>query len=167
MTEFKVYLVKEEYPQLSEFRYIVRIADTDLRGSGSLEYELTRIKGVGINMSKAILKAANLTGVEKVGYLKDSDVQKIHRVLENPESYGLPAWLFNRRKDLNTGENRHLISSELVLQVGSDIERMKESRSWKGIRHSLGLKVRGQRTKTTARTGRVVGVRRSKVRRGR
>ena len=149
---------------MSEFRYIVRVADTDLRGPESLEYELTKIKGISINLSKAILKAANLTDVT-VGNLKDHEVQKIEAVLENPEGFGIPSWLFNRQKDLETGENRHLIGSDLDLQVESDVEIMKESRSWKGVRHALGLKVRGQRTKTTARSGRVVGVRRSSIRR--
>ncbi len=149
---------------MSEFRYIVRIADTDLRGSESLEYELTKIKGISINLSKAILKAAKLTGVQ-VGYLKDAEAQQIEAVLADPEAFGLPAWLLNRRKDLESGQNRQLIGADLTLQTSADIDLMRESRSWKGTRHSLGLKVRGQRTKTTARSGRVVSVRRSSLRR--
>ncbi len=150
---------------MSEFRYIVRIADTDLRGSESLECELTKIKGISINLSKAIMKAAKLTGIQ-VGYLKDAEAQQIEAVLADPEAFGLPAWLLNRRKDLESGKNRHLIGADLTLQTSADIDLMRESRSWKGTRHSLGLKVRGQRTKTTARSGRVVSVRRSRLRRG-
>ncbi len=164
MISFEIDWSKEELA-LSEFRYIVRIADTDLRGSESLECELTRIKGININLSKAILKAADLTD-KQVGHMKDAEAQKIEDVLANPEAFGIPPWLFNRQKDLETGENRHLIGSDLTLQTESDIDLMKESRSWKGIRHGLGLKVRGQRTKTTARSGRVVSVRRSSLRRG-
>ncbi len=150
---------------MSEFRYIVRIADTDLRGSESLECELTKIKGISINLSKALMKAAKLTGIQ-VGYLKDAEAQQIEAVLADPEAFGLPAWLLNRRKDLESGKNRHLIGADLTLQTSADIDLMRESRSWKGTRHSLGLKVRGQRTKTTARSGRVVSVRRSRLRRG-
>jgi small subunit ribosomal protein S13 len=163
---FKIDWLKEEHQPLSEFRYIVRIADTDLRGSESLESELTKIKGISINLSKAILKAANLIDLQ-VGYMKDVEAQKIEEVLANPKAFGIPPWLFNRQKDLETGENRHLIGSDLTLQTEADIDLMKESRSWKGIRHGLGLKVRGQRTKTTARSGRVVSVRRSSLRRAR
>lgn len=148
---------------MSEFRYIVRVADTDLRGSESLEYELTKIKGISTNFAKAIVKAANLTDVKSVGNLKDTEVQKIEEVLETPGSFGIPPWLFNRQKDPATGENRHLIGPDLILQVKSDIDLMKETRSWKGIRHGLGLKVRGQRTKTAARSGRVVGVKRKEI----
>jgi len=149
---------------LSEFRYIVRIADTDLRGSESLEYELTRIKGISINFAKAIVKAADLTKVERVGSLKDAEVQRIEEVLKKPGSFGIPPWLFNRQKDPRDGENRHLIGPELTLQIRSDIDLMRETRSWKGVRHALGLKVRGQRTKTTARSGRAVGVKRREIR---
>lgn len=151
---------------MSEFRYIVRIADTDLRGSESVEYELTKIKGISINLSKAILKAAKLMG-SQVGYLKDAEAQQIEAVLADPEAFGIPAWLCNRQKDLESGKNRHLIGADLALQTGADIDLMRESRSWKGTRHSLGLKVRGQRTKTAARSGRVVSVRRSSLGRAR
>jgi small subunit ribosomal protein S13 len=152
---------------LSEFRYIVRVVDTDLRGEKSLEYGLTQIKGIGVNLSKAIVKAAKLTNVKRVGDLKDVEVDRIEDVLKNPSKFGIPSWLSNRKKDPETGEDRHLIGSDLVLQVRSDIDLMKTTRSWKGVRHSLGLKVRGQRTKTGARSGRSVSVRRSQLRRGR
>ena len=71
--------------------------------------------------------------------------------------------MFNRRKDPQTRRDTHLITSDLDIRVKEDIELMKETRSWKGIRHSLGLKVRGQKTKTSARKGRSVGVSRKRV----
>ncbi|MHA1722752.1 MAG: 30S ribosomal protein S13, partial [Candidatus Baldrarchaeia archaeon] len=52
--------------------------------------------------------------------------------------------------------------SDLVLTIKSDIDRMKKIKSWKGIRHALGLKVRGQRTRTTGRGGRTIGVTKKK-----
>jgi small subunit ribosomal protein S13 len=67
--------------------------------------------------------------------------------------------MFNRRKDLETGRDEHLIGPDLVLRNKADIDFMRDIRTWKGVRHSLGLKVRGQRTKTTGRKGRAVGVR--------
>ncbi|MEM4165256.1 MAG: 30S ribosomal protein S13 [Nitrososphaerales archaeon] len=53
------------------------------------------------------------------------------------------------------------MGADLELAVKNDIEREKMVGSWRGIRHSLGLKVRGQRTRTTGRKGRTVGVRKS------
>jgi small subunit ribosomal protein S13 len=51
-----------------------------------------------------------------------------------------------------------LIGPDATLGVKGDIDFMTDIRTWKGIRHSLGLKVRGQRTRTTGRKGRAVGV---------
>ena len=64
----------------------------------------------------------------------------------------------NRRKDLESGKNLHLITSDIELTVRNDIEREKTTNSWRGIRHMFGLKVRGQRTRTTGRKGGAVGV---------
>ena len=146
-----------------EFRYIVRIVGTDIDGSSKLEYGLVKIKGLGVNLSKAVVKKVNLRWDLKVGNLTDSDIQKIEDVLKNPKKYDIPSWLFNRSKDLETGEDIHLVGSDLTLRVKSDIDNMRQMRSWKGTRHSLGLKVRGQRTKTSGRTGRAVGVKRKRI----
>jgi small subunit ribosomal protein S13 len=55
------------------------------------------------------------------------------------------------------------VTSDLIFYVRNDIEREKRTKSWRGVRHTLGLKVRGQRTRTTGRTGMTVGVTRRKV----
>jgi small subunit ribosomal protein S13 len=124
---------------------------------------LVKIKGLGINLSKAVIKKANLRGDLIIGNLTDSEIQKIEEVLKNLKKYDIPSWLLNRSKDLETGEDLHLMGSDLILRVKSDIDNMRQTRSWKGTRHSLGLKVRGQRTKTSGRTGRAVGVRRRRA----
>lgn len=146
-----------------EFRHIVRIAGTDLDGSQKLEYGLTKIRGINTNLSQAIIKVANLESVRRIGNLTDGDIQRIEETLKDPEKHGVPAWLLNRRKDLETGRALHFIGSDLTLRTMADITLMREIRSWRGTRHSLGLKVRGQRTKTTGRSGRVVGVAKKKL----
>jgi len=75
----------------------------------------------------------------------------------------LPNWLLNRSKDIETGRGIHQIGSELVLQTKTDIDRMKGIKSWRGFRHAHGLKVRGQRTKTTGRKGKAVGVKKKQL----
>jgi small subunit ribosomal protein S13 len=135
-----------------------------LEGSKKLEYGLTKIKGVNIHFSNAIIKTASLKHDKRIGNLTDLEIQKIEDVLKDPEKYGIPKWLFNRRKDMETGKNLHFIGSELTLRTMSDIGGMRELRSWKGTRHSLGLKVRGQRTKTTGRRKRAVRIRKRRAR---
>ncbi|MDQ1279099.1 MAG: small subunit ribosomal protein [Thermoproteota archaeon] len=146
-----------------EFRHIVRISGTDLDGSQKLEYGLTKIKGINTNLSKALIKVSKLESVQRIGNLTESDVQRIEETLKDPEKHGIPFWLLNRQKDLETGRALHFIGPDLTLRTIADINFMRDIRSWKGTRHSLGLKVRGQRTKTTGRSGRVVGVAKKKL----
>ena len=147
-----------------EFNYIVRLHGTNIDGTKMVPYALTEVKGVGVRLARAIVKQLALDPTERLGSLSDADVRRLEEAVENPQSIGLPTWMVNRRKDPMTGENLHMLTSDLDLRNKDDIDLMRETRSWKGDRHSKGLKVRGQRTKTTARKGRSVGVSRSRVR---
>jgi small subunit ribosomal protein S13 len=128
-----------------------------------LPYALCELKGVGIRVARTMIKRLNLDPNTRLGELSDSDVRRIEVILDNPASRGIPKWMLNRRKDPQTGKDLHLLASDLDLAQKDDIDLMREIRSWKGERHSRGLKVRGQRTKTTARKGRSVGVSRKGV----
>ncbi|MEL9939804.1 MAG: 30S ribosomal protein S13 [Ignisphaera sp.] len=145
------------------YRHIVRIAETDIPGNISLAWGLAKIKGVGYNMAIAICRKLGLDPSSLVGYLRDEDVAQIEEVIKNPLKYGFPSWMLNRRKDYETGQDMHLTSSELIYYARQDIDREIRIRSWKGIRHSMGYKVRGQKTHTTGRIGPVVGVQRKKA----
>jgi small subunit ribosomal protein S13 len=147
-----------------EFNYIVRLHGTNLDGTKLLPYALCDIRGVGIRMARTVVESLSLDPEERLGALSDADVRRLEDILESPNSSGVPAWMLNRRKDPQTGEDVHLLASDLELRVKEDIDLMRETRSWKGDRHSRGLKVRGQRTKTTARKGRSIGVSRKGVR---
>jgi small subunit ribosomal protein S13 len=141
-----------------EFRHILRIAGSDVAGTLKAVYALTEIKGISMSLSNAILRKANVDPDLRVGFLSESDVAKIEEVIDDPAKYNLPTWLFNRRKDADTGKDMHLTSAELVLKTKTDIEQAKEIRSWRGYRHAYSLKVRGQHTKTTGRAGKALGV---------
>jgi small subunit ribosomal protein S13 len=146
-----------------EFNYIVRLHGTNIDGTKMVPYALTEIKGVGIRLARSIVKQLGLDATERLGSLNDSDVRKLEEAIDKPKSVGLPPWMLNRRKDPMTGGDIHLIASDLDLRVKDDIDLMRETRSWKGERHSRGLKVRGQHTKTTTRSGRSIGVSKARV----
>jgi small subunit ribosomal protein S13 len=141
-----------------EFRHILRIAGSDVAGTLKTVYALTKIKGVNTTLANAILRKANINPDLRVGFLTESDVERIEEILKDPTRYNLPTWLFNRRKDTETGRDIHLTSAELVLKTKTDIDQEKEIRSWRGYRHAYSLKVRGQHTKTTGRAGKSLGV---------
>lgn len=141
-----------------EFNYIVRLHGTSLDGTKTLPYALCDVKGVGIRVARAIVKVVGLDPSLRLGSLSDAEIKRLDDALENPAARGLPAWMLNRRRDARTGDDLHMLTSDLTLRVKEDIDLMREIRSWKGERHARGLKVRGQRTKTTARKGRSIGV---------
>jgi small subunit ribosomal protein S13 len=141
-----------------EFRHIVRILGADSAGTLKVSYSVSSIKGVSLSLSNAILKKAGINPDLRAGFLTDADIGKIEDIVKDPTRYNLPSWLFNRRKDTDSGKDMHLISADLVLRTKTDIDDAKAIRSWRGYRHAYGLKVRGQRTKTTGRAGKSLGV---------
>lgn len=146
----------------SSYRYIVRIAETDIPGDISLAWGLARVKGIGYNMAVAICRKLGFDPNSVIGYLTDEEVKKIEEIIKDPLRFGFPNWMLNRRKDYESGRDMHLVSSELIFYARQDIDREIRIRSWRGIRHALGYKVRGQRTHTTGRIGPTVGVARKK-----
>lgn len=141
-----------------EFRHILRISGADVAGTLKAVYALTEIKGISISLANAILKKAEVNPDVRVGFLTESEVDRVEEIIEDPSKYNLPIWLFNRRKDEETGKDLHLTTADLVLKTKTDIDQAKEIRSWRGYRHAYSLKVRGQRTKTTGRAGKALGV---------
>ena len=148
-----------------EFRHIIRVAGADLDGTKKVAYALMKINGVGIRLANVIVKKAGINSETRLGFLSDAEVKKIEDVIEKPAKYGVPGWLLDRQKDRETGNDVHIVGSDLVLQTKTDIDRLKKIRSWRGFRHAHGLKVRGQRTRTTGRKGKAVGVKKKRVRR--
>ncbi len=146
--------------QAQEFRHIVRICGVDIDGGLNIEEGLARIRGIGPTLARAIVNILDLDRTMRIGYLTDAMVKKIEDVIANPLKYGIPPWALNRQKDYKTGEYKLLIGSDLVLTVREDVDRLKRIKCWRGIRHALGLKVRGQCTRTTGRVGLTVGVKR-------
>ena len=147
-----------------EFKHIVRIAGKDLVGEKRVHLALADLKGVNSAFARAVAYAADIDPFEKLGNLKKEQVEHLERVLKSPAEHGIPIWVLNRRKDYETGRDLHIVGADVAMAVRADIGRERRIRSRRGIRHELGLPVRGQRTRTTGRKGLVVGVKRKEVR---
>ena len=148
-----------------EFRYIIRFEGTDLKGELPVLQALTKMKGVGRRLSKAVLDLAGVDPELRMGNIQDKDLKRIGEIIADPIAAGIPSWMLNRHKDRSKGINRHVTGSDLILAKKEDIDRLRRIRSYRGTRHQMGLKVRGQRTKTTGRKGRAVGVSRRRIQR--
>jgi small subunit ribosomal protein S13 len=144
-----------------EFKHLVRIHGKDLAGGKKVVVALSDIKGVGYSFASSVVSKLGLDPRARIGTLSSEQIQVIEKTLQDSLSMGLPQWLYNRRKDPESGESRQLLGSDLDLSLKNDLDREKNQKSWRGIRLSLGLKVRGQRTRTTGRHGKTVGVRKA------
>ncbi|MGC8608862.1 MAG: 30S ribosomal protein S13, partial [Thermoplasmata archaeon] len=144
-----------------DFQYIVRIANKDINGERRLPLALADLKGIGMRMSYVIIEKLGLPKESRIGDLKEDQIEKLKEYLDAKE-YDLPDWLLNHRREPVTGKNLNLVSTDLDIQVQEDINQMKKIRSYKGIRHEKGKKVRGQRTRSNGRRGLSVGVIRKK-----
>jgi small subunit ribosomal protein S13 len=146
-----------------EFRYIVRIVNKDLNGQHSIQRALHNIKGIGKRMAHIIAAAfEKKTGIPpqtRLGEIPEGKDKELEEIILHPSQHGLPNWSLNRRNDFETGTDSHLVMAELDFSLRKDLQRLNEIKSYRGLRHSWGLPVRGQKTKSTHRgKGGVVGV---------
>ena len=96
------------------------------------------------------------------GELTAEEVERLVTIVQNPRQFKVPDWMLNRKKDTKDGKFSQCVSNTLDMKLREDLERMKKIRAHRGLRHYWGLRVRGQRTKTTGRKGRTVGVSKKK-----
>jgi small subunit ribosomal protein S13 len=109
---------------------MARIAGVDLPREKRVEIGLTYIYGIGRASADKILEAANVNPDTRVRELTDDEVKRIAEVIE---------------KD-------YMVEGDLRREVALNIKRLQEIGCYRGIRHRKGLPVRGQKTKTNART---------------
>lgn len=133
---------------------IVRILSKDIEGNTTIYSGLTRIKGVSWGFSNALCKVLKIPKTKRIGELTADEVKKIEEFVKNPQ---VPEFLMNRRADLDTGEDKHLQGTDLELRKDFDVKRLKQIRSYRGLRHSIGLPLRGQRTRSNFRRNRKRG----------
>lgn len=146
--------------QETQQKRIVRLLTTDIDGSLNVERALRKVKGVSFMFSKSVCTATGTDPKKKIGMLNESEVKMLEGFIKKPQ---LPGWMLNRRKDHETGENVHMTMADLDFKKREDINILKRIRAYKGIRHELGQPVRGQRTRSSFRTQKTVGVSRKTI----
>ena len=109
---------------------MARIAGVDLPNKKRIEYGLTYIYGIGLYKSRQILDAAGISYDKRVYERSEDEAAAI-------------------RKEI---QEHHVVEGDLRKQVAMDIKALMDLGSYRGLRHRKGLPVRGQKTKTNART---------------
>ena len=152
-----------------KIKHLVRIGNSDISGHKTILVALTKIKGIGFVFANTVCKVAGLDRMKKAGLLNSSEIEKLTDVISNPVKYNIPSWLFNRKKDLESGEDKHVMMGDLIFVKQQDIRRLQKVKSNRGLRHAAGLPLRGQRTKSNFRRnkGKAVGVKRKGGKSGR
>ena len=116
---------------------MARIAGVDIPRDKRVDVSLRYIFGIGISVANQICTHASVSGDTKVRELTDDEISRIREYIDR----------------------NFIVEGELRRQVRQNIQRLVEINSYRGIRHRRGLPLRGQRTRTNARTKR--GVRRT------
>jgi small subunit ribosomal protein S13 len=151
-------------------KHIVRVAGKDVDGDLPVKRALIGIKGISHSLAHAvsarIMQELKVKPGTRVGDLDDKQLAQLEEIIGNPGKHGIPVWMFNRKRDIETGADLHITGPELDLKVREDIGRKKKTKSYQGVRHSRGLTVRGQRTRTSGRKGTTMGVVRRKGSKG-
>jgi len=111
---------------------MARIAGINIPDNKQVEYSLAYIKGVGIPLARKICKQAGIKPGIKVSDLTEENLEKIREIIDK----------------------NYKVEGDLKMEVSQNIKRLKEINAYRGIRHARNLPVRGQRTRTNARTKR-------------
>jgi len=111
---------------------MARIAGVNIPDNKHIEYSLPYINGIGLSLAKKICKQANIKIGTKVADLSENEIERIREVVDK----------------------NYKVEGDLKMDISQNIKRLKEINSYRGTRHSKNLPVRGQRTKTNARTKR-------------
>lgn len=111
---------------------MVRISGVDLPDNGIIEYALAKLYGIGPKNVIGLLEQAKINRIKRVRELSEQEVAKIQQIID---------------KDF-------IVEGDLRRSLGEIIKRLKVINSYRGLRHTRGLPVRGQRTKSNARTRR-------------
>jgi small subunit ribosomal protein S13 len=127
---------------------LIRVLGKDIRGDIKLISALTHINGISWSISNAICKILNLDKSKILQNISKETLLKIEGFMKNPT---ILSFIKNRQKDIDSGDDLHISASDLKLRKEFDLKRLKKIRSYKGIRHTSNLPVRGQRTKSNFR----------------
>ncbi len=110
----------------------IRISGVEIPENKQIKYALTNIKGIGTSVSSNILDQANIKPDKEAKDLDEKELKRIREIIEN----------------------KYKTEGDLKLEVNQNIRRLKDVNSYVGDRHKKNLPVKGQRTKTNARTKR-------------
>ena len=135
---------------------------TDLRASSNLVHGFANIKGVNVMFSNAMCNVLKLDKSKKISSLSEKEIEQVENFLTNPKKEGVPNWMLNNRKSLETGEDIHLAAKDIDFDLIQTKRRLGKLKTYKGLRHRAQLPLRGQRTKSNFRRNKTLAAMKAK-----
>merc|ERR1711957_798960 len=110
--------------QEKDFRFILRIFNSNIDGKQKIPFAIRRIRGIGRRLSTVI--------TQRAGDLTDENMEKIIDIVSKPLEYEIPSWFLNRRKDPKDGTNSQQTTNNWDTKLREDLEKMKKMKLHKG-----------------------------------
>lgn len=141
---------------------MTRMFGTNIDGKKQILPALMLVKGIGRRFATAVIKKSNIDIHKRAGELSEQELEILIETITDPKSKGIPEWMFNTQRDLEDGKSKHLVGNQVDAHFRLSLEKGKKLKEIRVHRLLNGLKVRGQRTKSNGRGGKIVGVTRKK-----
>ncbi len=119
---------------------IVRMAGRDINGNKDIAAALRNIKGISHNLASAIAlvteRKFGIKQTETIGSLSEEKLAELETVIKEPQKYGVPLFMLNRRKDIDTGLDLHFVGTDLIVKIkkrhgqrhqASDLDRLQKA----------------------------------------
>ncbi|KAL6121992.1 hypothetical protein NUSPORA_01015 [Nucleospora cyclopteri] len=132
-------------------QHIVRLYNTNIDGTKKVIFAMTKIRGIGMRISRAVILKAGVDSDKYAGELNGEEIKKIQDVISDPISFGIPEYFLNHQRDIITGESSQLVGNKLDAALRYKIEKAKKFKEVRGSRLAMGLKCNGQRTMSNGR----------------
>ena len=111
--------------------------------------------------SQQLCRLAEIDGTKLGGHLNDVEQNRLRETIDGYAT-NVPWWLVNRQRDLESNEDAHLVAMDVRMTRDDHISRLAGMKTYRGLRHRSGHKVRGQRLRSNGRSGTALGVQRKK-----
>lgn len=141
---------------------LIRIMGTDLKASLDLLHGFAKIKGINIMFSNAMCVVLKFDKNRKISSLTEKEIEVVENFLMNPKKEGIPEWMLNQRKSMETGEDIHLAAKDIDFDLIQIKRRLGKLKTYKGLRHRAQLPLRGQRTKSNFRRNKTLAAMKAK-----
>ena len=110
----------------AEFQLILRVLNTNVKGTDKVMYAMTKIKGIGRRFSNLILKKADIDLNKRAGELSEEEIENLKTIIASPLQFNIPQWFLNNQKDHKDGKYSQTVSKPARHQAQRQLRENEE-----------------------------------------